>query len=233
MTVWSASPSHQARRRDRRRLLWGSIPTSFEPSSSTGSLGLHIVTILEHSAAPVLAGNIRQAGFFLRCCGHVDFLVLGGRGRGSAMRPRYWGPPRQPPAHSVRRLPEPAGNLDWVNAGLPPPRALVARAVHRAVMPATEWDRELIADLAAERTGLGEPEVVGVRGLAAAHETRLLGDIAKVLPVAIATRRSDREDALVDAPRLTSVSAFGGGNHLWPFNLRHRGIIVRGHSRLG
>jgi hypothetical protein len=32
-------------------------------------------------------------------------------------------------------------------------------------MSATEWDRKLIADLAAERTGLGEPEVVGVRGL--------------------------------------------------------------------
>jgi hypothetical protein len=48
--------------------------------------------------------------------------------------------------------------------------------MHRAVMSATEWDRKLIADLAAERTRLGEPEVVGVRGPAAAHETRLLGD---------------------------------------------------------
>src|SRR6516165_11210748 len=233
MTVWSASPSHQARRRDRRRLLWGSIPTSFEPSSSTGSLGLHIVTILEHSAAPVLAGNIRQAGFFLRCCGHVDFLVLGGRGRGSAMRPRYWGPPRQPPAHSVRRLPEPAGNLDWVNAGLPPPRALVARAVHRAVMPATEWDRELIADLAAERTGLGEPEVVGVRGLAAAHETRLLGGVAQVLPVAIATRGSEREDALVDALRLTRGGGFGADGFLQPSRQSHRRIVVRGSISFG
>jgi hypothetical protein len=30
------------------------------------------------------------------------------------------------------------------------------------MMPATERDRELIADLAAERTGLGETEVVRV-----------------------------------------------------------------------
>src|SRR5260221_728119 len=101
--------------------------------------------------------------------------------------------------------------------------------MHRTMMPAAEWDRELIADLAAERTGLGEPEAVGVRGLAAAHETRRLGDIAQVLPVAIAPRGSDREDALVDALRLTSVSAFCGGNHLQ----RHRRIILRGYSRNG
>src|SRR5215472_2336723 len=74
--------------------------------------------------------------------------------------------------------------------------------MHRAVMSATEWDRKLIADLAAERTGLGKSEVGGVRGLAATHETRLLGDIAKVLPVAIPPRDSNREDALVDALRL-------------------------------
>jgi hypothetical protein len=67
------------------------------------------------------------------------------------------------------------------------------------MMPPAQWDRELIADLAAERTRLGKSEVVGVRGLAAAHEARLLGDIAKVLPVAIASRRRDREDAVVDA----------------------------------
>src|SRR6516164_5355851 len=104
--------------------------------------------------------------------------------------------------------------------------------MQRTMMPATEWDRELIADLAAERARLSKSEVVGVRGLAAAHETRLLGDIAQVLPVAIAPRHRDREDALVDALCLTSVSAFGGGNHLRG-NLRHRRIIVRGCSRLG
>jgi hypothetical protein len=34
--------------------------------------------------------------------------------------------------------------------------------MHRTMMPAAEWDRELIADLTAERTGLGETEVVRV-----------------------------------------------------------------------
>ena len=92
--------------------------------------------------------------------------------------------------------------------------------MHRAVMSAAQWDGELIADLAAERTRLRESEVVRVRGLAATHETCLLGDVAKVFPVAIATRGSDREDALVDAPRVTSVDACGGGNHVRAGNLR-------------
>jgi hypothetical protein len=34
--------------------------------------------------------------------------------------------------------------------------------MHRTMMPATEWDRELIAHLAAERAGLGKTEVVRV-----------------------------------------------------------------------
>jgi len=103
----------------------------------------------------------------------------------------------------------------------------------RTMMPATEGDRELIADLAAERAGLGESEVVGVGGLAAAHETSLLGNIAQMLPVAIATWSGDREDALVDALRLASVSAFGGGNHLGPGNLRDWRIVVRQCSPIG
>jgi hypothetical protein len=69
---------------------------------------------------------------------------------------------RPPLFYSARCFPEPAGNLDRVNACLLPPRALVAGAMHRPMMPATEWDCELIANLAAERTGLGETEVVRV-----------------------------------------------------------------------
>jgi hypothetical protein len=93
--------------------------------------------------------------------------------------------------------------------------------MRRTMMPATEWDRELVADLAAERTRLRESEVMGIRGFAAAHETRLLGDVAKVLPVAIATRGSDREGAFVDALRFTSLGVLGGRDHLGRSNLRH------------
>ena len=78
------------------------------------------------------------------------------------MRPRQCRSSGPPLAQSARLLPELAGNLDRVKASLLPPRALVAGAVHRAVMPATEWDRELIADLAAERARLSKAEVVRV-----------------------------------------------------------------------
>jgi hypothetical protein len=105
--------------------------------------------------------------------------------------------------------------------------------MHRAMMPATEWDRELIADLAAERTGLSESEMMGIRGLATADEARLLGDIAKVLSVAIPTRGRDSEDALINALRLTRVGAFRGGSLLGVGNLRHRRKIVRGCGCIG
>src|SRR6266851_8446173 len=97
------------------------------------------------------------------------------------------------------------------------------------MMAATEWDRELIADLAAERTWLGKTEVMGVRGLAAADETRLLGDIAQVLPVAIPSRRSDGEDALVDALRLIG----GGGLGADGFPQPSRRSVVRGNISFG
>src|SRR5262249_53781145 len=109
-----------------------------------------------------------------------------------------------------------------------PPRALVAGAMHRSVMPATEWDRKLIADFAAERTGLRKSEVVGVRGLAAADETRLLHDIAQVLSVAIAPRGSEREDALVDALRVIWSDGFLRSS--WP---NYRRIVRRSCSRIG
>src|SRR6516164_2425777 len=147
-------------------------------------------------------------GFFLRHCGGAGFVVLWGwvRGGGSAMRPRQWRSLRPSLSQSARRLPEPAGNLDRVDAGLPPPRTLVAGAVHRAMMPAAEWDRELIADLAPQRARLSKSEVVGVRGLAAAEQARLLGDIAQVLPVTIAPRSCKDEHAVVDAVGLVGVA---------------------------
>jgi mRNA interferase HicA len=72
--------------------------------------------------------------------------------------PRYWGLRMRPHAaaevvslvasagfNSARRFPEPAGNLDRVNAGLPPPSAFVAGAMCGPGMQAAERDREFIA----------------------------------------------------------------------------------------
>src|SRR5215475_5106241 len=116
--------------------------------------------------------------------------------------------------------PELTGDLNGVDAGRLPPGLLVAGAMDGAVMRAAERDGEFIARFAAERPRLQVAKMMRIGLFASADETRLLGDITKVLPVAIAARGSNREDALVDALRLVRVSAFSVGNHL-PGNLRH------------
>src|SRR5262249_35369278 len=129
--------------------------------------------------------------------------------------------------------PELPGDLNGVDAGRLPPGLLVAGAMDRPVMRAAERDGEFVARFAAERPWLQVAKMMRIGLFASADETRLLGNVAKVLPVAIATRCSDFEDALVDALRMTRLAALGGGNHLGPGKLRHRRIIVRGCSRLG
>ena len=104
--------------------------------------------------------------------------------------------------------------------------------MHCTMMAATEWDRELIADLAAECTRLGKSEVVGVRGPAGADEARLLSDKAQVLPVAIPPRRSDGEDALVDALRLIGGGGLGADGFRQP-SRNNRRIVVQGSISFG
>src|SRR5262245_6745567 len=105
--------------------------------------------------------------------------------------------------------------------------------MRRTMMPSTERDDEFIADLATERARLGKSEVVRIRGLATAQQTRLLRDVAQVRPVAIAARRGDREGALVDAVLWTRLGALGGGPRLGPGKLRYRRLPVRDRGRLG
>jgi len=50
----------------------------------------------------------------------------------------------------------------WINADVSPPRDLVAAAVDLAVVAATQWDSEFIADLAPQRAALGKAQVMGV-----------------------------------------------------------------------
>ena len=44
------------------------------------------------------------------------------------------------------------------------------------MVSATEWDRELVADLAAQRRCLSKAQMMGIGGAAAANQTRLLGN---------------------------------------------------------
>src|SRR2546422_4426591 len=94
--------------------------------------------------------------------------------------------------------PELPGDLDWVNAGRLPPGLLVAGAMDRAVMRAAERDGEFVARFAAERPRLQVAKMMRIGLFAAANEAGLLGNIAKVLAVAIAPRCGNGERALVD-----------------------------------
>ncbi len=58
---------------------------------------------------------------------------------------------------------------------------------------------ELIADLAAERAVLREAQMMGIRGPAAANQTRLFGDEPDVVPVTKPARLGMGQLALVDA----------------------------------
>jgi hypothetical protein len=71
--------------------------------------------------------------------------------------------------------------------------------VNLSVVHAAERDSKLVADLATERAGLREPEMMGVRGLPPADQAGLQGDVLEMFLVAITSRFANRQHALVDA----------------------------------
>src|SRR5262249_34374490 len=103
--------------------------------------------------------------------------------------------------------PELTGDLNGVDAGRLPPGLLVADAMDRAVMRAAERDGEFVAGFAAERPRLQVAKMMRIGLFAAADETRLLGNITKVLRVTIAPRYRSNEHPLVDAVGLIEVAA--------------------------
>ena len=95
--------------------------------------------------------------------------------------------------------PQLTGDLDGVDPGRLPPGGFISYAVHQPMMNAAERHRELVARLAAEGAGLKVPQMMRIGWLAAADQAGLLGDVTKVLAVAIAPRRRNRERTFVDA----------------------------------
>ncbi len=75
----------------------------------------------------------------------------------------------------MRLQPQPASRGGWIDTSLVPPHRFIATAMNLTMVSATERDRELVADLAAERRCLGKAQVMGIGGAAAADEARLLG----------------------------------------------------------
>src|SRR5262249_58526527 len=95
--------------------------------------------------------------------------------------------------------PELARHLDRVDAGSLPPRSLIAGPVKRAVMGTAQGNSKFVTSLAAKRPRLHVPQVMRVRRFAAADEAGLLSDVTQMIPIPVSARRSNREDALVDA----------------------------------
>ena len=88
----------------------------------------------------------------------------------------------------MRLQPQAASRGGWVNTGLVPPCRFIATTMNLTMVSATERDRELVADLAAERRRLGKAQMMGIGGAAAADEARLLGYRLDVVTVADAPR---------------------------------------------
>jgi hypothetical protein len=78
---------------------------------------------------------------------------------------------------------------------------LAGRLPHLLVMVATEGDGELVADFETQSSGLGKAQVMRIRWLTAADETRLGRHKSQMIFVAKPLGFGNGENALVDLPR--------------------------------
>src|SRR5208282_4980056 len=79
-----------------------------------------------------------------------------------------------------------------------PPGGFIAAVMNFPMMSATQRDGEFVAYLPPECPVLRKPEMVGIRRLPAANETRTLGDEFDMRPVANPPRLRQCQYALVD-----------------------------------
>lgn len=98
----------------------------------------------------------------------------------------------------MRFEPQHPGRTGWINSALPPPSGFVAAAVDLTMMASAEGDGELVTDLAAECPALRKTQVMGIRRLAIANQTGLLGHIPDVAPVTDPARLRQGKYALID-----------------------------------
>src|SRR4051794_29087052 len=90
-----------------------------------------------------------------------------------------------------------------------PPRCFIAIAVQLAVMHTAERNGELVADFAAQGTGLSEAEMMGICGLPAAHEAGLRGYERQVVLVPSPARLTVQQDGV---PSINLRNSFGSLN---------------------
>jgi len=79
-----------------------------------------------------------------------------------------------------------------------PPFPLIAGGMILIVMDGTERDREFVADLERQASGLRKPNMMRVRGRAAADQARLAPDVAQVILGALPLWLPNKQLALVN-----------------------------------
>ncbi len=87
--------------------------------------------------------------------------------------------------------PQPLSMSDGVYATHFPPFHLITNGVERSVVRSTERHDQLVADLASDRSGLGETHMVGLARRTPADEAGLGGHVAEMLLVPDPARRAD------------------------------------------
>ena len=114
----------------------------------------------------------------------------------------------------MRFEPQRACGAARIESELLPPCRFIPLTMHFTMMSAAQRDRELIADLAAEGAGLRKANMMGIAGLAPAHEARLQAYEVPMLLVAIAPWLTESEQAFIDlgdGPRRFRAVVLWGG----------------------
>jgi hypothetical protein len=93
--------------------------------------------------------------------------------------------------------PQRAGSRKRIYSGISPPRSFVTAAMDLTVVRATERHRELVTDLATERTRLREAQMVWIGGPATAYQARLLNHVPDMIAVTNTTRFGEDKHTLV------------------------------------
>ena len=98
----------------------------------------------------------------------------------------------------MRFQPQLTGWDGRIDTGPAPPSGFIAVAMQLAMMAAAQGDRELVADLAAQRPALREAQVMGVAGFTTADQTSLLRHEAHMVAITDASGLGMGKNRFVD-----------------------------------
>jgi hypothetical protein len=125
--------------------------------------------------------------------------------------------------------PQPLSDRHGIDADGLPPGCFIAAIVQLSMMETAERNGELVADFAAQGTGLSGAEMMGICGLPAAHDAGLRGYERQVVLVPSSARLAVQQDG---APSVKIRNSFGSlySASLWHVSIWQRdlgGRLVR------